>query len=1081
MVDETIYNFETAGEDKDGHQCYRLKQVKTGAYLEDPDLSKGVVNMTQSVARAFVFTALPGVPVVSTEDLDGDGKKETTEAWKEADVRTKYEPMDQSFENVFVLCNKHLDSQYLLFEIYGGNYSCMWSQYTNSRVWHIYTAEKVGAYEDLNYFLADNFPNGTAENLFTIGTAPGQVPESFVKALVNAYNSAKALADEPKGDDDKVYTEAKEAVSKALKACKENIVQVTAGYYIVNNDPTGDRPGYANATNATMIETNGQLHYKGYEMPEKFTVEDAPCIWEVIPAEGEDGGWYLRNYGTNRYAGSMKNTNTVVPSTETPQQVFDIVQVRNDLFAMNMRGQNADYPALHADKNPGLRIVLWTTAANASIWKFVPVDPSDLKSIDDQLEQQRINKEAKNLVNNVKIAYAKGISHTSAATPDGLYQEDNMGLVTAAEQYFSYTPESTEGRLEDNGLLDNNQKTIFHSCWSSNDYANVTHNICADLTKEYAAIAIKYSRRNAGNDGVPTVMHVYASNDTTGGAWKEQGYMNLTYKYKSNETYSTENSIADFTGIASISFDAPYRFVRFDVEKTRTNATAQSGIYFNFSELRIYEATYDKSSSLIEAVPEDIKKNLADALAVIEGQLAAGNVDKTALETLQNAYDQFTENFPDPQVVKNLLNEAKAQAENAEEQDELGYFEVGAKQGLLDVIASVEGQIKDVMTIDEINKAKATIEAALADFNSKLNMPENGQIFYIKSVTESGQEGSATDNYMYSINSDPGQIKYTLSEDFSAEINYLWRTIKNEDGSYSFMNIGTGTYMGNPHKNNARVSTSLEKDTLTLRSAKVGGVFNLVCADNVFYNAQPGTGNIVTWNSANGKDNSAFVFIPWQEAPDSWDGESISLNIDNMNAKILSYPYALSAYATNCKLYKVLGLKDNTLQLAEYDESAVIPAATPFIMKPESAENESEEDTFYGLALAKAVVSETDSIDYVFENQTQNGMIASLQTTKNIAGGGILFENNVIEAVEEDKSPANSGYFYMMPEETTEDGEMTMSFPTNIETAIENVVLTPKAKVGVYSITGVKVRNNADLNNLPKGIYIVNGKRLLVK
>ena len=34
---------------------------------------------------------------------------------------------------------------------------------------------------------------------------------------------------------------------------------------------------------------------------------------------------------------------------------------------------------------------------------------------------------------------------------------------------------------------------------------------------------------------------------------------------------------------------------------------------------------------------------------------------------------------------------------------------------------------------------------------------------------------------------------------------------------------------------------------------------------------------------------------------------------------------------------------------------------------------------------------------------------------------------------------------------------------------------------GVYTITGVKVRNNMNIQGLPKGIYIVGGKKVLVK
>ena len=68
-----------------------------------------------------------------------------------------------------------------------------------------------------------------------------------------------------------------------------------------------------------------------------------------------------------------------------------------------------------------------------------------------------------------------------------------------------------------------------------------------------------------------------------------------------------------------------------------------------------------------------------------------------------------------------------------------------------------------------------------------------------------------------------------------------------------------------------------------------------------------------------------------------------------------------------------------------------------------------------------------------------------------------------------------------MPAETTEDGDYTMAFPESIETAIEDITVKKQARGGIYTLSGVKVRNNGDTNGLPKGIYIVNGNKLLVK
>ena len=59
-----------------------------------------------------------------------------------------------------------------------------------------------------------------------------------------------------------------------------------------------------------------------------------------------------------------------------------------------------------------------------------------------------------------------------------------------------------------------------------------------------------------------------------------------------------------------------------------------------------------------------------------------------------------------------------------------------------------------------------------------------------------------------------------------------------------------------------------------------------------------------------------------------------------------------------------------------------------------------------------------------------------------------------------------------------------MSKNTNIPDGIESVETDIK-NVDVYSISGVRVKTNATTRNatqgLPKGVYIVNGKKTIVK
>lgn len=79
-----------------------------------------------------------------------------------------------------------------------------------------------------------------------------------------------------------------------------------------------------------------------------------------------------------------------------------------------------------------------------------------------------------------------------------------------------------------------------------------------------------------------------------------------------------------------------------------------------------------------------------------------------------------------------------------------------------------------------------------------------------------------------------------------------------------------------------------------------------------------------------------------------------------------------------------------------------------------------------------------------------------------------------------------SGWFHKTNNSNSNDSKLSLSlFDDSCITAIETVKvddLNRDTSGKVYSISGVLVKNNAaDLNNLPKGIYVVNGKKYVVK
>ena len=85
--------------------------------------------------------------------------------------------------------------------------------------------------------------------------------------------------------------------------------------------------------------------------------------------------------------------------------------------------------------------------------------------------------------------------------------------------------------------------------------------------------------------------------------------------------------------------------------------------------------------------------------------------------------------------------------------------------------------------------------------------------------------------------------------------------------------------------------------------------------------------------------------------------------------------------------------------------------------------------------------------------------------------------SKVVLSEQGDKAAPNTGYFGKLPE-TTENGDLLI--PANqIITLIKTGVLTPAHKTkGTFTLSGVRVD---DVKNLPAGIYVINGHKVIVK
>lgn len=1113
LNDENLFQLEVAGVDDDGETTYYLKQKSTGKYLQNNSYSYG-----DSKGRAWKFRIVQP-SVYTAEDLNKVGEECPVTNWTVATSAAVGEAnhmifTDAKFTNSAAEDTAAVKKGAVRFLVNGGTGAApSLGNNFGQNTWMLFPVTKMEGADYLFDALNELFPNGNAD-IYNPGTEPGQISQDLYDELINSYNDATKLVEE--GADHAACVAAYQRCKKALEAARAGAVPIKEGYYFFKSSRTANNGTYDDGT--ALHWTYQKQWFAPQERPEgqqQMTLDDAQYVWHIQSnKEANDGSFYIQNFYTKRYVGTAKNRGEAIKTTETAEESFLIYPQDKEDFVIESVSRKDDplvgYPnegsplltALHCQKDAN-GVVIWTTDAPASGWVFLNANADDIKRLEGLIAQDKLNKALATELTTAETTYKKGFYYDFVGgSRDGKLDMEGdapAGLLTSKEQLSFNMTETSEGSEE--ALVDGNIESgnFYHSDWKGTyDHSLAYPYIQVDLKQQMDSIAVKmWARRNndsylTGN--APGNVIVSATNtpeDST--SWKVIGNVQPTYPWARHAVSSTgeDSTYANNSvGFFEVALGAKYQHVRFEVTRRQSQGADEDfkkmgngAGNFNLGEMRVFQSKYNPAKSLIEAVPAAQKNALVEAIAEAKAAIEAGNATQELIDKVKKAVEDFKAVYPDPQVVKNILAEAKAQYEAAEEGDKVGYFQAGAKEALKKVIDEVEPTIKDVMSLSEVNAAKELLNNGLEAFAAKLNIPAADKFYYIVSATASEQAGSAKDGKM-TVTGNGSRVKwYKDSDDYisnnsitiAGNAKYVWKMIKKGNGVV-FQNVATGEYMNNTHKNNVGVNMSTEADTcaFTFRSAKKPGLLNIVCKENVFLNAQPASNNLVTWGEANGADNSAFTF---EEVTDELNNE-IDWLVNTNKKTILTLPVSVTA---DEQCYSVIGRNGNNLELKSID-GTTIEAGTPFIYidayESEAVRFQLAEATDYDALLA-SVAKEAKAV---------NGLQGTLAAVDSIApNNGILYNGESIVLSKLGEGAANnSGYLTSALPTTSETGDAQILIDGEI-TIIGGVVAQPEAQavVNVYNLSGVKVRANVksvnDLKGLPAGIYIMGNKKVLVK
>ena len=882
-----------------------------------------------------------------------------------------------------------------------------------------------------------------------------------------------------------------------------------------------------------------------YKQGEELDHKSLKFIWKVEKDDAHPGFFFFKNMQTERYINKSEPAgfNQTVEMSNERLASYNIVANRNqagfftfyspDLWrGKGFGGATKDrweFGGLHPGGDHE-RVVVWDWQAPASAFYARTITQEQIDKLLSVAQQGINNDKASALVNQAQAALDKGYAYMAVneqgtrlefANSGDFSKDNDPGLVTSADHLKCPMADKDEGK-DLNFLLDGDANTFFHSTWHGGEDAwKGNHFLQFQLEAPQQELLLKWVKRvhDNANGGAPAKVTLWGTksdealdkgkeNKTNDAgeevmdydAWKKQGWDSLAvstfnYPYAIKVGEATKNNYA---GVAYFKVPAGYKNFRLEVV-SRANGAGADGNgnrFFYGSEFRVYKGAYDEVNSLNASVPKADIDALNAAIAKLNTEVKAEKATKESIEALQKAYDQFLKNYPEPKRVTDALAEAQKLSTSSVEGAEVGYYKEGAKAKLEAVITSVKTQLEaQVKTkapnVEQINAYLAELNAGLAEFAKQLIMPEAG-VYRIQSASaEKTREGrmitainSSRESHlkMWGRVLDPNNKGVYKDEDgFSSVLGAYWDVQKVENG-YTLKNVYTGLYAA-PKSGQAVMTQSETPYVFSVTFAKTPGCFNFVIkaddaeAKKIYVNAE--SDNLVLWNSAEGQDNSAFKFLPATEdlkkALDPEDG--FRVYVQAKVAQIITLPVNAGFDPSNGQFYTVIGQDaESKIQLAAVTDNK-LNAGQAYVYKPA----EKNESNFVTLYPTKDVNKDYTKLNPTHTpGQAVNGLTPVFENTRLNEESGIFNRDHSLVLLSEPNEfvAANTGYFDKMPV-TDKKGDAELKAEDIITSLGRVVVLNGKAgKAGVYTLSGVRV-NNA--NHLPAGVYIVNGKKQVVK
>lgn len=625
--------------------------------------------------------------------------------------------------------------------------------------------------------------------------------------------------------------------------------------------------------------------------------------------------------------------------------------------------------------------------------------------------------------------------------------------------------------------------------------------------------------------------------------WKFQGLADINYTDSVAVTYNNGDkdpvTIPNAVGIAAMHLDGSYTYIKLAATKTLFNEVVKPNDgsdpkkrgFFAIAKLNIWEAaepvvkSYTPELQDVQNTNEAVITELQTQIEAAGKQVADSSATDAQIALLQAALDAFNNNYPDPSRVTTALAEASSVYNAASSKgligDKLAQYPTTVAEKLANVITKY--QSFNSVKLADINAAVNEINATVAEFKASIKLPKAGKFYTLRSASKKYEDGSNGVSYrgiIYSASNDAttevtnaatpvryyrmnnsSTIKDSASfadADFTKlqdtinvadDARLVWKAEASANGQITFRNLATGMYLTGA---NGKIYQSIEATPINVEGiAPETFRFNAGKNENgvtMYMNTRAASNTIVTWSDTTDQNSNFFIE---EVAKDKIATRSFYL-ANVKEGQFYAGTFAVDIDPTDGFItpYKVIGVNGDKLVLGEYKD--VVEAGTPFIYSVGLViTTAGGQETKFGFTQVVTANDLTEG-NYTYETKNVNGLQGVLTEAVTIPAGKAYINNSGAVAVAPEAGAAiaaNGAYFYGDASTTAEKGDESLELGKMVGNALTGIdatkVIVLPAKVDVYSIDGKLLRQGVKSSNaaknLPAGVYVIGGQKVLVK